>query len=460
MGLGILLKQLAPLIIYLIGLGAAFLAVTGKPKWALLVVTVLLPLRNVVDRLHSLPLGTQFIDLLIASMLVGWCINSFSKGKKFNEHALVTIPAIIMIIYLTVSILRGGYYLYGGFSIDASDQRVQDWKNFCMLPMLFWITLNIIDSKKWVIYIFATMCITMVVMGYYSVNQVLWYSSLESRAKITSTFQFLGPNEVAAFLNQMTVILMGVYFYIKHKRNKMLLLGLILLNMFCIVFMYSRGAYAAFGVGMFILFILKNQKLLIPLILAVMFWQVVLPEKAVERIKETKGKHGQLDESSQRRVAIWDQALDIFSRNPVFGIGYGVFRHLGLDLGDTHNIYVKILVEQGVLGMGCFLLVIFSLMAMGFILYQKGDDEFAKGLGLGFAVCMVVLLINNIFGDRWTYFELSAYLWLMAGLVGRSIVIAKNPEPVVKKAAPIVEKIAVAKPPEPKLKKKIRYYDL
>ena len=43
----------------------------------------------------------------------------------------------------------------------------------------------------------------------------------------------------------------------------------------------------------------------------------------------------------------------------------------------------------------------------------------ARGLGLGFCVSMVTLMINNMFGDRWAYFELSAYTWAFAGLVAR-----------------------------------------
>lgn len=56
---------------------------------------------------------------------------------------------------------------------------------------------------------------------------------------------------------------------------------------------------------------------------------------------------------------------------------------------------------------------------MGWKLYIKGEDGLAKGLGLGFVMCILVTLVNNLFGDRWTYWEISAYFWVFAGLVVR-----------------------------------------
>ena len=71
------------------------------------------------------------------------------------------------------------------------------------------------------------------------------------------------------------------------------------------------------------------------------------------------------------------------------------------------------------IGFVIFSVLIICFMKEGFTLYQKGDDDFSKGLGLGLFICMFVLLVNNTVGDRWSYFELSGYLWVFAGLVAR-----------------------------------------
>ncbi len=410
------LKFIAPLSLYAVGLIGMFCALTGRVRWALAIVVLLLPLRNVVEKIHEFPGGTQFIDLLFFAMLLGWLFSGLQMRKS-----PINAPAIILVLYLLFSLMIGTYSLTGQIGIDRHETRVQDWKNFTLLPILFFLIANNLPDKKWVWRIFWVMMGAMLLVGYYTVSQISSYSSLESRDKITGTFQFLGPNEVAAFLNQNTVILVGIYFFLKRSWTKLALLGIILINSYCILFLYSRGAYLGLCAGLFILFLFKNQKLLIPLVLVGLFWQAVLPQKAIDRIKGTTNEYGELDESSELRLVMWEKGFELFHQSPVFGIGYGVFRLMdfGTGLHDTHNIYVKILVEQGVVGMIIFLVVVFAFVRQGFYLYQKGADDMSKGLGLGLWVSMITLLINNFFGDRWAYLELSAYGWAFAGLAAR-----------------------------------------
>ena len=193
--------------------------------------------------------------------------------------------------------------------------------------------------------------------------------------------------------------------------------------------------------------------MLIPLFLVAVLWQAVLPEKVVERIKSTKNEYGELDESSEMRVEIWEIALQHFRESPVVGIGYGVFRNLGLILQDTHNIYVKILAEQGIIGLMIFLSVIGTFIKEGFTLYQKGDEDISKGLGLGMMACMFCLLVNNFFGDRWSYFELSGFLWIFAGLIARLNQLSSDPS-----SAPMTTKSSLGMQANIKRKPKPSYY--
>ena len=219
------------------------------------------------------------------------------------------------------------------------------------------------------------------------------------------------------------------YSKLPESRYKLFLLGLLLLNLYCVLFLYSRAAYIATAIGMLILFSFRNKKLLAPLIAAIILWQFVLPQKAIQRIQETTNIYGELDESSSRRLAVWRESVNIFQRSPITGVGFGVFRTLGFDLQDTHNIYIKMMVEQGIIGLFIFLLLVSTFFYEGWRLYHRGDDELSRALGFGLVVCIPVLLVNNLFGDRWTYLELSAYLWIFAGLVSRLNIIS---EPIYK----------------------------
>ncbi len=66
MGFGVLaaLKPIIPLSVILIGILLTIRAVAGKLEWTLMLLVVLLPLRNVVEKLHNYPLGKDLIDFL------------------------------------------------------------------------------------------------------------------------------------------------------------------------------------------------------------------------------------------------------------------------------------------------------------------------------------------------------------------------------------------------------------
>lgn len=458
MHLGILLKGLGPLTVYICGLLTCAMALFGNQRYALMLVTFLLPLRNVIEKVQGYPLGTQFIDLILLCVLVGGLISLKKTDPSNLRKSKIGTMGLLTVIYMFFSLIWGGYYLYGGFTFDTADSRVQDWKNFALMPLLFFLNFrhNLTKNDIWTI--IGIMCCSIFVVDFYTINEIRNHSSsLLARDQVTGTFQFLGPNEVAGFLNEYTIILLSVLYAIKVKNFKWLLLVIILADLYCITFLYSRGAYLGLIFGLLILFAFKDKKMLLPLFLVLILWQNVLPQNVVDRIRETKTEYGELDKSSQDRLVMWHAAIDCFKSSPVIGIGWGSFRHLGLILGDTHNIYVKFLAEQGLIGISIFFLTIILFIKEGWMLYQKGDDDLSKSLGLGFVCCIAVLMVNNAFGDRWSYLEPNAYLWIFAGLVARLNVIAQVSPAVIPQAPRKDTPKTIEETPK---KKKIRYYDL
>ncbi len=414
-----LIKSYALYAVFLLGVAGIFQCLRGRITIPLIFIIALLPLRNVIDRLHSLPMGKDFVDIMLIMMIIGWAVSSLNKGKSMFQPTPMNGIIFVMVSYTLLSLLHGSGYLGHYSAFDLSDPRTQAWKNYCILPLMFLLVYNNIEDEKWIWRIVIVMCVVMVLMDYYVVQQIRWYTNIVSRKKIGGTFVFLGPNEVAAFYNQYTVLLMCLWTAIKHKRAKLLLAGLIVINIFCILFLFSRAAYLGMAVGVGLLLLIRNRKLLIIFVLVLALWQTVLPKKVQERIEQTHDQYGQLDESAALRLIVWHHSMDLFSRNPVMGVGFGVFPYLGLELGDTHNIYLKILAEQGIIGFFIFLILVIIMFIQGIVLYMYGETEMRRALGLGFVLCLVVMIVNNVFGDRWTYMEISSNLWVFAALVSR-----------------------------------------
>jgi O-antigen ligase len=155
-------------------------------------------------------------------------------------------------------------------------------------------------------------------------------------------------------------------------------------------------------------------------------WQTLLPSAVKERIlmtTEDAEQGQQFDSSAQQRLVLWQDAMDLFKRNPITGTGYDTYSHMGRvgNFRDTHNYYVKVLAETGVAGLLLYLVLLWRMCRAGTKLLYAAQDPFWQGIGLGFVALMASILIMNLFGDRWTYQQVDGFLWILLGCVIRGL---------------------------------------
>lgn len=427
----VLAKYIGLYLIYGLGIIIFLLSLTGKVKYGLLFLIPLLPLQNIFMKLQVFPLGKDFNDILLIGMLIGWFIYKSSQKQPVFDKSSYNKILFFYLIYTYITLWRGSSYLGFPAPLSASDPRVQNWKNYMILPLLFLLTFNNINDKRELRRLFIFMCLSMFLMDYYTVRQVRWITAWWNRTKLHGTFVWLGANEVAAFYATYTLILLGIFLFIKEKRLKIILAILIFLNFYCDLFLFSRGAYLATLVGFLFISVLRQKKLIIPLVLIIVFWQVALPKDVVERIKFTK-QEGQLDPSAASRLTYWQESIKYFEDSPLIGVGFNVFSHLGFKR-DTHNLFLRTLAEQGIIGLSFLLWIMLLALRRGWRLYKNTEDRFLKGLGLGFCACVLAVMVGNFFGDRWTYLQLGAFFWVFLGMVERGNIIAVKELAVGKK---------------------------
>lgn len=420
-------KNLAVPLLFLAAGIVFLLSLSGRVRYGLLFLVPLFPLVNVMVRLQQYPLGKDINDIIIIGMLIGWILSRGTTKEPLFIKSPFNKLLIIFGIYTLIGLWRGSAYLGWPAPLSPADPRLQMWKNYMLLPLMFFITANNIKDTKEMQRLFIAMCLSMFVMNYYMVKQISWATAWVSRDKFVGTFVFLGPNEVAAFYAAYTFILMGIFMSIKEKRLRLMLLVLIWVNFYCILFLMSRGAYVAVLLGLLLFSAVRMKILIVPILCVLFFWQTLLPEKVVQRIEYTRQQENelqevQLDHSAQQRLELWEAYLTIYKQNPVFGVGYNASSHL-LAGKDTHNMYIRTLADEGVVGLALLLTIMLVAFRRGWILFRKAKDLFLKGLGLGFCACVVAVLTGNFFGDRWTYLQLATYFWVFLGMVERGNVL-------------------------------------
>jgi putative inorganic carbon (hco3(-)) transporter len=214
------------------------------------------------------------------------------------------------------------------------------------------------------------------------------------------------------------------------RKSKLLYLAAIVLSLQPLFFSYSRGAYLAVFCAILVYGVLKTRKLLLVILLIVTLWQVILPTSVVERISMTETDSGELESSAAVRLTLWDNAVKMFYEYPVFGSGFKGFTiaYIKEHWSDTHNFYLKTLCEQGIIGIILLFLILAAAFRSGWRLFKSGTTPFQKGLGYGFLGCVIAHIITNLFGDRFSYYEMGSYFWIFWGAVDRGLLIAKTAE--------------------------------
>lgn len=424
-GLG--LTQYIPLAVYITCLIVIVLALFYKARIGIYLVTLLIPLQSLMDKLIIFPSGKDIMDILFLAILISIF---FHKKKEENVLPEERLNKFILLMFpFTYSALWIGSFKLGlSYPVNFNNPQLELWKNFIMMPLLYFMILATIDNKRQIVFLVWIMLVTIFLMDVNFYQSQRWISHetfLKTKRTAGSTFSYLGPNEFAAFYAMMTMFLIGLLLTTKEKLKRGAIFCLVVFNSYCILFLYSRGAYVASLVGLVFFGLTKKRSILLILLLLFIGWHTVLPKGVVERIQMTKTEEG-VDPSVLARFQLWGEAIQEIKINPFTGVGFGSTQYLGFKTSEgsgyksrrsLHNGYIEMIVEQGFLGLGLFLYIFCLSMKKGWSLYQQSGDNFMKGLGLGFVGLIIASLVANMFGNRWSYFNLMGYFWVLLGLV-------------------------------------------
>lgn len=399
-----------------------FLSIVKRAEWSVYLLAILAPLPVVWYQLMQFPLGKDTMDILVLGAMLGIF---FNKGGF--ERPPITPLLITFMLTSYLALWNSTLHFNLPAPWTTANPVLADWKNYVEMIFLYFLAFSAIkteDHQKTLLMIMAAVVLFISVREFrnFTAGNVFNY---DKRAEGPFWIVGLGANHLGAFIADYAGLLLGMFLIDKHKYRSWLYLATVLFSIYPLFFSYSRGAYVAMLAVIFVYGLIKKRSLLV-LVAALFFtWQVVLPPSVVDRIAMTETPSGQLEESAEDRVILWEHATQIFEENPVFGIGFNGFALSlqGHRLTDTHNYYMKTASEQGVIGLVLLGLVLLRALSSGWRLYRSGQSTFHKGLGLGFIGCVTSLVVSNIFGDRFSYFVLGSYFWLLWGAVERAILL-------------------------------------
>ena len=250
---------------------------------------------------------------------------------------------------------------------------------------------------------------------------------------------YAGINGMAALEAQFATFLLALAAFEKNRWMQLTYFALAGCSAVCLMYSLSRGGYAAMLVGWLFLGLAKKRWMLAALIAFVFTWTALVPNAVRERVTMTY-EGGELDHSSETRITLWQDAMQVFDSNIIVGSGFNTYAYMHRigDYEDTHNFFLKVLVETGVFGLALFLWLLAKTFWVGLMFSRRAKDPFYASLGLGLAGWLVVAFTANMFGDRWNYLQICGYMWVIAGMVAHAKKV-EEAEPFESDAAEDVE---------------------
>ena len=429
------------LILYIGAIVAFLLSIVWKPQIGLYYLIPLLPMQTVRYRLHDLPMGEKLVDMMLLGVLIGLLLRA--KRPIFVSSPLNKVILIFCAITY-VALWEGSVFHSLPLPIWITDPRFSDWKNYVEMLLIFFIAAAAIRTPKQMTIALALMCFSVVMVNrsYHSTIGDRDFSHFSDDLRDAGTLGYAGENGMGAFQAQCAVFLLALGSFAKKIYIRWGLYAIALTCVYCLILTFSRGGYFGFLLGILVLGVIKERKFLILIALLLVSWQALVPNAVQERILMTYGQEGGLDSSAQERVEIWSDALQVIGQNPVLGTGFDTYKFMSRvgPYQDTHNYYLKIFLELGLVGFFCFLWLIASAFKIAWRLFRiENNEPPLTALGCALVATLACTALVNLFGDRWSYLQVNGFLWVVLGMAARGLSLPKA-EQVEVKAIPTIRR--------------------
>lgn len=250
------------------------------------------------------------------------------------------------------------------------------------------------------------------------------------------------PNAFAEVLVFLIPVAVALLLGARSRWWKLVGLGAAGLGGLALIMTYSRGSWVGLAVAGVVFVFLWNRKLLPPLIVLALLCIPLLPDHVRNRLL-TIFDSG--DSSTSSRVPLWNAAIGVLQQSPVTGAGLGAdagraaVRELGTFHGSrgtfthSHNVYLQLWLEHGLLGLTAFLVGCWNTVKRGVkAAALPGCPPQARLIIIGAAAAVCGSLVSGMADYLFTYPRVMLIFWFTVSLLLAGVRLSgqERPSPV------------------------------
>lgn len=334
------------------------------------------PIHSMMIYIMAIPIVSDVTVIALALLVIGIYIVHFILDGKFKfKYTPVNIPILIF----TLCIIMGTV-----FSVSMMGS-IRDFAINILSIIIMLLFIATSHDEEDIVLMSKSFLLITVMLCFYGLYQFKtgvamgsgWVDPTQSpeiKTRIFATFE--NPNIYAEYLVLMMPL--GLSLVLRKSEgafNKLCYLGCLGLIILNILLTYSRAGWLAMAFVFVILVLLVDFKKIIYFIPAGLIGLVMMPNWIIKRVMTISLK----DSSIFYRYKIFTLALDMLKDYWYNGVGLGYKSFMAMSPFyiktmapyHTHNTYLQIGIELGVIGLVGFLLIAFNLFRMSINILSK-----------------------------------------------------------------------------------------
>jgi len=239
--------------------------------------------------------------------------------------------------------------------------------------------------------------------------------------RISSSFKH--ANDFGAYLIVITTISLSLFFSRSRSLREKAITAVAAMPIFwCLLATHSRGAWLGFIIALLFLALLKSKKLFVAIIVLLILSPLYLPDTIKNRFADIKTI--KTEGTAWERMKLWSGTLDMIKARPYLGFGVNTYtknfpKYKPKDYPDvryTHNSYLHMAAEIGLVGAGLFIIFLIILLISATKAAIGLERGLSRDIAFGLLAGTVGFLSHCVVDTHLYSVTLSAFLFLSLGL--------------------------------------------
>lgn len=356
------------------------------------------------------------------------------KGFKWRFEGV----GFLMLGFLAV-------YLFASVNSFARANSLSIFAIYLVFVLFYFVVINTVKTKKQLFDVLTIFALSGLIVCLYGVAQYVfgWDTSAawiddemfgDIKMRVYSTLE--NPNVLGEYILLVLPVCAALVWQKPKKLSKLVYIIAAGIMFGTLILTFSRGCWIGFMItaGLFVTFVCG--KIWGLALIALPFLPMIIPESIINRFASVGDMK---DSSTSYRVYIWMGSLAMIKDFWASGIGpgteafkavYPFYSYSGIVAPHSHNMFLQILVESGIVGIGVFLTILFMFVKKMIDGYQATSGKGSKlgAMIVAIAAGVAGFAVQGMFDNCFYNYRVFLIFWMVLALGISAVYIAKGGE--------------------------------